>query len=1539
MNVRVRKWIKRTALIVLIPVTLLLMSVVLVYTPFFQRFAVNKATQFVSGTLGLDVHFGEFRLKYPLNLAARNISVTDSLGDTIAEIKSLQINIKLAPLLRKEVSIGRFSLDEADIHLQSMIKGMAIDAVIGSIEGHSERISIPHEEAKLNMLKLSNSNITIRIDSFPTQADTTKTAVNWKIIFDDIQVDNLAFALSMPTDSIMLGTTFENISLTDGDIKLDEARYYLSQISLSGANIQFDKGLQPPKNGIDPSHINISKIYACVDSILYQPEGIQAFIHSIAADERSGLTVTAMTCRLQMNEESILVPDFVVKTPYSSVSAQLVLPAKTPQQNPSGALRAQLSAAVAQRDVMTVLGDAAKTIAALPPDNIFTLSCLLDGNWNSLNIKEFKSAYPGMFQAEATGVIKQVTDSIARSGSFDVTAVIQGNKLLPGLIPPQYAGRFSLPDTVRITMQAALQEGAYSAEVLMSELQGQMSLSGKFNPKTEEYLVDIKADDIAPIHFLPQDSIMLFTGSFQASGRGLDVFGDSTGTQFSGVVNDVNYKNMTLTDISFDGSLKDHAMKGEVTSNYPYIKGKMTVDGVLQKDKLSGMLVVSMDSLDLQGLKVTENQFSNAFEIFSQFDSDLKKHHQLDVTLGNWNMSVNNRIFTPKSLILRSKTTEDTTQVSLHAGDLGIIFTAGADAVSIADKLKILASDIAGQIKRDSMIDFQELQPLYMPMNLRVEAMKDNPVYNYLQNRNIYFDSFYINAGTSPQEGLKMDGLLLSLIKDTMKIDTVRLDVRQTDSTEIKYTFDVIKNRFRMQEAYTLGLRGSLKYGQGDMELNYRNGQGKTGFLVGLRAAKQPDGINIQVFPSNPILAFQQFIVDDNNYIKFKSLRDISADLRMTNRDNASLWVHSLENNGVMEELLAEINGIDLNGLSTNFLQIPSMQGKANMSLRYVPEGNTFMVVGGANINNLVYQGETVGDLLLNSVYLPMGKNEHQLDINLFHSDKEIATLTALYQPLKNERIDGSLEVHSMGLSTLNPFLAGMARLNGALQSKMTVSGSAKQPLLNGYMKLDTASVYSADVGSRFRFDDKQVEISDNTIKIDGYKIFAVGNNPLTIDGKIDLNMNNPAKSMADIRMAASNMQVLDAVKTPESLVYGKLYATLTNFTAKGPVNALVVRGSLNLPANTNLTYIMKESPLTVQDRMANLVTFSYFRDTIPRRRSLLGERTQRSSQAIGGLDLQMSIRVNSAAKLKIELDSEGTNHIDLNGGGDLSYRYTPQGDMMLTGRYTLTGGLIRYDMPVISNKTLTINGNSYIEWNGDPFDPYMSIKATERIRASVGTEDGQSSRLVNFDAGIDVKQRMENLSLMFTLDAVDDASLQTQLTALGAEERSKRAVGLLLTGIYLDEDKSGKVKFDMGTAMTSFLQTEINQLTGDLLKGVDFNFGMENYEQEGVSATNYSFRFSKRFYNDRINVMLGGNVTSGHLPNDNNTFINDASIEYRLDTQGNRYARLFYQRQYESLLEGEITKYGGGVVFRRKMRRLADLFFFRRRVITQEGR
>ena len=65
-------------------------------------------------------------------------------------------------------------------------------------------------------------------------------------------------------------------------------------------------------------------------------------------------------------------------------------------------------------------------------------------------------------------------------------------------------------------------------------------------------------------------------------------------------------------------------------------------------------------------------------------------------------------------------------------------------------------------------------------------------------------------------------------------------------------------------------------------------------------------------------------------------------------------------------------------------------------------------------------------------------------------------------------------------------------------------------------------------------------------------------------------------------------------------------------------------------------------------------------------------------------------------------------------------------------------------------------------------------------------------------------------------------------------------------------------------------------------------------------------------------------------MKNTGESIVNNISVEYRLDNSGTRYVRAFYDREYETLMEGTVTKTGAGLVFRRKTATLGELFLFR---------
>ena len=86
------------------------------------------------------------------------------------------------------------------------------------------------------------------------------------------------------------------------------------------------------------------------------------------------------------------------------------------------------------------------------------------------------------------------------------------------------------------------------------------------------------------------------------------------------------------------------------------------------------------------------------------------------------------------------------------------------------------------------------------------------------------------------------------------------------------------------------------------------------------------------------------------------------------------------------------------------------------------------------------------------------------------------------------------------------------------------------------------------------------------------------------------------------------------------------------------------------------------------------------------------------------------------------------------------------------------------------------------------------------------------------------IKNRLDAPDLIFDISAPEDAAVENELQAMGAEERSKQAIAMLATGIYLNSGAKGG-GLSMGAALNSVLQSQINSLAGGI-KGANISVG-----------------------------------------------------------------------------------------------------------------
>ena len=98
-----KRWMKWIGIAFLVPLALILLLSVLLYFPPVQDFARNKIVAYASTSTGIDIRITKVRLSFPLNLTIQDVLALRTPADTLLKLQSLEVRVKLLPLLKSKV--------------------------------------------------------------------------------------------------------------------------------------------------------------------------------------------------------------------------------------------------------------------------------------------------------------------------------------------------------------------------------------------------------------------------------------------------------------------------------------------------------------------------------------------------------------------------------------------------------------------------------------------------------------------------------------------------------------------------------------------------------------------------------------------------------------------------------------------------------------------------------------------------------------------------------------------------------------------------------------------------------------------------------------------------------------------------------------------------------------------------------------------------------------------------------------------------------------------------------------------------------------------------------------------------------------------------------------------------------------------------------------------------------------------------------------------------------------------------------------------
>ena len=1491
-----KRFLKWAGIAVAIPIGLLLLLTILLYIPPVQDFAVRKAAAYASEATGLDIRIERLRLKPLVDLRLQGFTVLDAEGDTVVAAREAVVDMAFMRIFSSKINVEEISLHEVALDTKDLIAAASIKGRLDMLTLQDD-IDLSNQKVMIENLSGRGLNIDIEMQD-TTVVDTTESApVEWVIELAAARFEDAWIRFAMPGDSAMV------------------ARAAVDYLAAQG--VLLDLGKQLYQVGEAELQAERAALWMAGDAALGSVP--------MRADS---LSLTAKDITFDGERAHLSLPSMALTMPGSKLKASADVDFRALEAGQGGGLDVSFTTTLSKADILRAAGDMLPaSFAEAYPDRLLHVTLALTGNVDHLALTQAEANLPGSIHAEASGSLEQLMDSVARGGDILYNVQTQDlgwvRRMADGALddiqlPPMQLGGRATVQGSRIATQSHLREGS-----------GLVNLDAKVDisePLTYETRLQLQRLQLR--HFMPSLPVSPLSATASAHGAGTDFFSTATRLEAEAQVKELTYDSLQLQGTALQAQLRNGKGVARLSIDNPILVAQADVSTLLTKSFREALchLTFGLDlsRADLKALGLLEEPVKASMCLHMDGSTNLKDRHRIEGFINDIVLVHQDSVFRPEDVALEAFLATDTTYATATSGDMSLRVRGHTGYDRLADQLSHFMDELNRQMEQ-RRFDEDALTKRLPQIDLRLQLGKHNIVHDFLTAMGYGFEDIRMGINLDPLIGINGGGHIHRFTLPGMQLDTIQAHLYQ-DSTSIRMDARVRNGRHNPQFTFDSRLNASIdQQGVASANLVFFDDKGRKGVDMGLQGRMANDTLRLHLTPLSPMLAYRSFRLNADNYIMLTKGNHIDADIDLMADDGTGLKIYSTPNSEALQDLSVAISHFNLGELSSVVPYMPRLGGFLECDAHLIQKDDAMSVSMDMNIDNLRYEQATLGPVGLEAVYLPNADGSHFIDGNLLQMGVPVAAFRGSYTPDDADGIiDVDAELNRLPFALANGFIPdNMARLEGVAIGNIHVGGSTSKPLVDGLLATSGLRILSDPYSLQLRVEDDTISISKSQLNLDRINIYSTGATPFTMDGVI--NFANSDRITINANMAARNFELINAPKTPKAIAYGKVYVDFSA-TLRGTLDDLNIRGQLGVLGKTDVTYLLTDSPLTTSDQVSELVEFVDFSDTL-----YVAPVVTSNPQH---LNIMMNINIADAAVVHCLLSPDGSSYVDIEGGGDMLMTYTPEKDLQLNGRYTINRGMLKYTMMVIPLKEFTIKSGSYAEFRGPLMNPTLNLSATERVRTTI-TENEQP-RSVNFDVGINITRTLQDLGLEFTLEAPDDSNIQNELSTMSAEQRGRLAVTMLATGMYINDAGSLTGGGITGqNALNSFLQSQISNITNKALKSVDISMGVEQVTNAttGATTTDYSFRFAKRFWGNRVSVIVGGKVSTGeNATNTGQSLIDNISIEYRLDQGGSRYVNVFYDKNHESLLDGEVTEMGAGLVLRRKTERVGDLFLFKKK-------
>ena len=1519
--VKKRSWtyriFKAAIITVCTPVVILWLLIVLLYIPPLQRFAVEKICNAVSQSSGFDVSIGTFHLAFPLRLNIADFNV--SRNDTIfAQGELADVNISFWPLLSGEVEVNYVALEKAAVNTADLIEGLKVDGEIGFFRVVARNIDLEKELVNLRQIHLHSADIDITLGEMPEEEEDS-TRLGWRVNLHHGGIENCKISLNMPCDTMSAMLELGKLRLRRGAIDLGNERYGIGVITLSNTAVRYDTGdgskEEEPLNHLEFNNINI----ACRD-IEYTPDSTKLEIDRFALVQPGGIRITDTSAKLFADREKLDIEKLAIKSrngSYINLSTQL--PWASLLADNVEKLKADLAVALNKKDLAALLTSEQYEALGIFENEMLKGTFSVNGNVSYMNIDTIDIQLPSVADIHAKGYATNLSNMDSIGTDIDLRCTT-GN--LHKFVNPEKID--SLPKAVAaINGNIAYNAGEANADLQIQGLGGGIGAKAMYDINANRYNADIDIDGIDITTLMPEIPLKKLAAKIKADGEGVDLFDEQTRYDICLNLDTVLYDKIKLNGIMLNATQSKKISLVTLSSDTEYLKFNVKADTELDSAEIRNKTKIDISEADFMMIGLTDAELGTRIKLDVEASTDMKESHALKLNGKKIELITPARKFTPADIAFDFSTTPDYSYVSASNGDLHMQGTMKSGYNGLFKSFEQIGAMLQEAVKKENTLYYVHDYARELPdISFDFQCGKNNMLHNFLAMKEISINDANLGMSINRTKGININSGVYGFKTGELHLDTIRFFTNQ-EGDKIRYLAGVRSTAVNPQQeklSFSSMLYGNIFNDSITTNFMFRDRKEGVGIKFGLKTIVSPKELEVRFRPDATFFK-NKFSFSKDNYIKLGGNGTITGDVTLSNEENAGMRLYTTPDERAKLNANLELFNIDLKQLTSIVPFAPDIAGMLNLDLYLKMNKDDMMLSSDIRVDDVAYEGTHIGNEAIEVIYLPKDEKTHYLDVLLSHNDEEVVHLSGDYiNDASDPGLHGGITLTRFPLGITDAFTkdTGLG-LKGYVNGEVTADGKFSRLSTDGFVQFDSVYINAPLFGTDLHLSENKVNIKENKISFKNFNIYAKGENPFKLNGSVDMSkLTNPT---FNLRMNASDYELINAPRTRGSMLYGKLFIDLRAFIS-GALNSMKIYGDATLLGKSNITYVMLDAPITTDKELDGLVEFVNFQDTT--KVENIEEETD-----LGNMNINLGLKIEDGARINADLDANRSSYVMLQGGGNLNMSYTSDDGLNVTGTYTMNDGELKYELPIIPLKTFNITEGSKVTWNGDVLDPTLDITALERITTSVNIDDN-GMQPVAFDVGVQLSNTLSNMGLTFTISAPENAVVQDQLNSLDAETLNKYAVTMLITGTYIGNTKGMTVS----NALSSFLDAKINDIAGSAMKSVSVNVGINDAENAETGGTykNYSFSLKKRFLNDRLTVVIGGEVNSGDRPTTNDSFINNVSLEWKISDSSNRYIRLFYDKNYESLLEGEIIETGIGYVYKKKLQNLKELFTFKKK-------